>query len=1036
MKLIVNNKQRSRSKSILLFVLSCVVGLPSLQANASIHESKLLSAILVDKITGTIVDNAGLPLAGVNVVIRGTTNGVITDVDGKFSIDAQPGDVLVISFIGMKSQEVTVEDGTPLEIVLEDDSTLLGDVVVVGYGTQKKSETTASISQVTGKDIANTTASSVAMSLQGRASGVEMVTSGLPGRTPSIRIRGTGTINNSQPLIVLDGVPVSADLLSQIAPSEIESIEILKDAASGAIYGTRAANGVMLVTTKKAGFGEKTTIRLNASAGINKMIRKYPVLNAEKLWELKRERYTMDGLEIAANTPWSDDYYSTTRTDWQDEMFQSALFTDYNIGIGSGSKNSTINTNLFYRDEGGTLINTYMKRYGISTRATQKLSSRLRLEEDLRISNKKNRIVEDDKGGSGTSETIYSTYRFNPAIPVKYDDGSYGSGAEYTELGDMWNPVYKAKEEWWYLTDMRTIITLKADFDITKDLTLTGRTSYQQATTSDHRFKDVTPDQSRSETYSTLDYKDYKYSTKLAELFATYDKFQGNHHLGITLGVSGQINESSYAEMIGQDFASTESNQLVMSNANIITGSGGQGVEYPTTGIASAFVRGTYAYLDKYFLSATFRADGSSRFAEGNRWGYFPAVSAGWRLSQEDFLINNALISNLKLNASWGQLGNQNVDPFQYLNVYQKDIAYTLDGENLTGVRLASFANTDITWETTNTTNILMELGMFNDMFQMNVAYFDRLTKNMLIPLPSMLSAGLVSIPDSNVGEMRNSGIELEPSYAGQVGAFSFNVGVNFTYLQNKVTKLYGEAKYLSTNDYNRTYEGQSLGTFYGYKTDGIYQTQTEIDNDPNLTNDSDRDDITPGDVRFVDVTGDGIVDDEDRVRIGNPNPKYLLGFNVGGSYKGFSISTVFSGKFGQDLYDEMMMIGIDPTESGNMDKVAYKRWTGEGTSNKYPRMSTITTNNNYRVSQLGIKDGSYLRMKNLTVGYTFTPAVTEKLGVSFLKLYMTGRNLITITKFDGVDPEESNQDNLQRGVVLNNTPQSKSLVFGVNITL
>jgi len=282
---------------------------------------------------------------------------------------------------------------------------------------------------------------------------------------------------------------------------------------------------------------------------------------------------------------------------------------------------------------------------------------------------------------------------------------------------------------------------------------------------------------------------------------------------------------------------------------------------------------------------------------------------------------------------------------------------------------------------------------------------------------------------------MRNYGFEIEPSYNGQIGQVNFDLGLNLTYLQNEVTKLYGEAKYISSNEYNRTYQGQPVGTFYGWKTDGIYQNQAAVESDPNILKDPRKVYITPGDVRFVDINGDNMVDDKDRVKIGNPNPKLLLGFNLGVTYKGFNLSTVFSGSLGHQLYDAMMVRGIDPTQSGNMDAVSYERWTGEGSTNKYPRMSTIRANNNYRVSELGIKSGDYVRMKDATLGYSVPESASKAIGISRLRVYLSGRNLLTFTKFDGVDPEESGSDNLNRGVILNNTPQSKSLVLGLDIT-
>tara|TARA_R100000935_G_scaffold49630_3_gene75061 strand:+ start:3959 stop:7060 length:3102 start_codon:yes stop_codon:yes gene_type:complete len=1030
MKFKINLRQKLKAESLFLLALLYAFGMQSMLAN-KIDSKKKFENNLQFTVTGVVNDDNGTPLPGASVVVKGTTTGTVTDFDGKYSIEVGTDGILVFSYLGYKTVEVAVNGNTNIDATLPLDATQLDDVVVVGYGTQKKSEVTSSISQIDGEDFQTSTASNAAMALQGRASGVEFVNSGTPGSTPSIRIRGVGTINNSQPLIVLDGVPVDSNVLAQLASSEIQSVEILKDAASGAIYGTRAANGVVLITTNNARFNEKTTVRLNASTGFNSVIKKYPVTNAEQLYELKRERYTMDGLPIDPNSPWADEYYNQTRTDWQDEMFRDGLFQDYNMNISGGSEKSTINANIFYRDEEGTQINTYLKRLGISMRGTQKISDRFRIEENIRITNNHTLLTQDD-GATGTSQTIYSSYRYMPAIPVKYEDGSYGSGQASTQLGDMWNPVYKAKEEWRHRYRFNTLVSLKADYDITDALTLTARASYQKSTSKFEGFQNITPNQSRTINQPILTINTDETNVALGELFTSYTKSSEKHNIGAVLGISGQLDKGSYMNMSGEGFASVDKNQLVMDNASLIRGNGN---DYLATGLASAFVRGTYAYSNKYYLSAIFRADGSSRFADGNRWGYFPSISGGWRISNENFMKDNLIISNMKLNVGWGQLGNQNVSAFQYLNTYNKDIRYVLNDTNLTGTRLATFANPDITWETTSALNILLELGLFKNKLHLDVAYFDRLTSDMLIPLPGLNTAGLVAIPDSNIGEMRNSGFEIEPSYSGQVGDLSFELGVNATIVKNEVTKLYGSSKFISGGAQTRTYEGEPISSFYGWKTDGIYQNQTEIDNDANISLDPRKADITPGDVRFVDTNGDNIIDEQDRVHIGDANPSLLLGFHADLNYKGFDFSAVFSGAFGHELYDAMMMRGIDPTQSANMDAVAYQRWTGEGTSNKYPRMSTIRANDNYRVSELGLKSGNYLRMKDVVLGYTIPKTLTEQIGMSNLKFYISGRNLLTFTKFDGVDPEESGTSNLTRGVIFNNYPQSKSVVLGANIT-
>lgn len=1019
-----------KSQSLEAFLTSLAASHPlSLKGvNKTSNNSQEEKAVTVEvTVSGTVMDSNGAPIPGVTVSIGGGAIGTATDLNGRYSLTVPEGSTLVFSFIGFETQRVEVGDQSIIDIVLGEHMASLDEVVVVGYGTQKKSEITSSISQVDGEDIANTPVSNVAMSLQGRASGVEMISDGTPGKSPNIRIRGVGSLNSSEPLIVLDGVPVSSKVLSEISPLEIKSVEILKDAASGAIYGTRAANGVVLVTTKSGNYNQKTAVRLSTSAGVNSIINKYPVTTGEQLYELKRERYTMDGLPIPDNVPWSDPYYNATRTDWQDEFFQNGVFQDYNLQISGGSDRNTFNASLNYRNEEGTQLNTWFERVNFSLRSTQKITDRFRVEENVRLAHTNDQLNEE---GEGTSVGIYSAYRFHPSLPLRNEDGSWGSGRAHTELGDMWNPVYKTTEEWRKTKGLSAFVNLKGEYDITQNLTLVGNVAYQQRLSLYENFQNTTPEQSRSINYPLLQEGNSINSEVLGELFARYSQIFGSHDIAATFGSTVQYNTGSFMNMSGEGFSSVDKSQLVMSNADIINGNGG---EPASTSLLSYFVRGTYNYGDKYYFSGILRADGSSRFAVGNQWGYFPALSAGWRISSESFMESD-LISNLKINVGWGQLGNQNVAAFQYLNIYTKDQRYIINGENVTGTRLTSFANPDITWETTTTINALLELGLLNDKINLNVAYFDRQTTDMLIPSIKHFTSGIVNLPDANIGEMRNHGVELELSHNNVRGDFEYNIGVNATFLKNKLNRLYGESSFLE-NGISRTYEGEPIASFYGWKTDGVYQTQGEIDSDPNILADPRKTLITPGDIRFVDINGDNLVNESDRTRIGDGNPNLLMGIVLDLSYKGIGFSAVFSGAFGQELYDAMMMRGIDPTLSANMDAVAYQRWTGPGSTSKWPRMSTIRANDNYRFSELGLKNGDYLRMKDVNLSYTFPAAVIESFRIADLRVYISGRNLLTFTDFDGVDPEETGRSNLSRGVILNNYPQSKTIILGLNLT-
>ncbi|MFC7524092.1 SusC/RagA family TonB-linked outer membrane protein [Parapedobacter sp. GCM10030251] len=998
-------------------------------------------------VTGKVMDSQGHPLAGATIAVKGSPMiSAVSEADGGFKLAVPSGtELLVVSFIGYLSQEVPLTGTANLTIRLLADAQVLEDVVVVGYGTQQKSDLTASISQVSGRDIANTTVSNVAMALQGRAAGVEILNNGTPGKTPNIRIRGMGSINATDPLVVLDGVPVDMTVFAQLSTLEIQSIEILKDAASGAIYGTRAANGVILVTTKSGNFNQPTTIRLNASAGVNDVIKRYPVLNGEQLYALKRESFEINGLTVPAVSPWSDNYYNATRTDWQDEFFQLAPYQDYNLAVSGGNDRTTVNANFNYRDEDGTQINSSFERIGFSLKATQKISDRFQLTSSLRLNKNQDQLNYDAQASSGT---LFAAYFFHPSIPVKYGNGNlgssldsepfaegdWGSGRAHNDLGDMWNPVYKATEEWYTNESMNALVNLKATLQITDHLELTGSTAYTYRNAQREVFNKPTPLQSRTIANPVLTKGTASRTSWLGELYATYSRRFGQHDLVITGGTTAQTFDGEDQEMRGEGFASLAKNHLVLNNADVLTGSGSP---IDPTALASFFGRANYQFAAKYFLSATVRADGSSRFAKGNRWGYFPAFSAGWRISDEQFMAGLPALSNLKLNVGWGELGNQNVTPFQYLGIYAKDQRYIIGGRNVTGTRLQSFANRDITWEKSATTNVLLEIGLFEQALKIDAAYFDKRTQDMLIPSIRQLTMGNITIPNSNIGDIRNHGFEFEVSAMHQFDDNTYlNVGANASLIKNKLIKLNGENSFLSGNGPTRSYEGGELSAFYGWKTAGIYQTQEEIQSDPNIANDSRKANIAPGDVRFLDLNGDGRIGDEDRTNIGDPNPFMSYGFFIQVDHGPFSLSANFSGRLGYEVYDAIMMRNIQANQKFNMHANALERWTGPGSTEKWPRLTRVSANENYRESDLAVTDASYLRLKDLVVGYQLANKRLAAIGVKQARLFLAGRNLLTLTGANIVDPEEnSGFSNVSRGIIYTEYPQSKTYTFGLDLT-
>lgn len=994
------------------------------------------------RITGIITDTAGEPIIGANVVEKGTTNGTITGIDGDFTLSVKDDAVLQISYIGYNTMEVSTAGKSSLQIKLVEDLLTLDEVVVVGYGVQRKRDVTGSISQVKGDDLKNIPTANIANTMQGRVTGVEFVSGGsVPGNSPSIRIRGTGTLNSADPLIIVDGI--AATSIRDYNPNDIESIEVLKDASASAIYGTRAANGVVIITTKKGKRNEKISVSLNAYTGISNVQNKLDLLSASDLVTLKKERYTNNGL--AVDEFWNDPYYSTQRTNWQDEYYQTGKVNNIDLSLKGGSEKSTFYASLGYYNEKGMIKPSQFKRYSVRVNSEHQVTRRLKIGENIQYSLMN---TEDVRG------TVNNALRFNPAIPVKNEDGSWGSvGGKREYLGDLNNPIMQnnVEKDWYAIHRLQGAVTF--DYTILDGLILKGNYGVNAKIQKQNTFFPVIKDQPfpRAEAELRKKYED-EYQL-VAETFLTYYKtFADIHTVNVSVGFSTEKYKGDEFGAERRVFSDESEDQQYLNNGQRVQNA--EGIAKDESALASYFARAFYSYMDKYLLTLTFRADGSSKFAKGNRWGQFPAFSLGWRLSEEEFMKNVDFISNLKLTGGWGSLGNQKIKDFQYLSTIEKGggswNTYNFGGNYSYGSTILQLGNPNITWEKTYMTNLALEAGFLNNRLNTAITYFNKNTKDMLLATVEVGTLGNVTIPPSNVGEMNNQGFEVEINYQDRVGKdFSYNLGINASFIKNKVTKLYGENVYLSGPGFgnnnsviSRTYEGQSIGSFYGWKTDGLYQTQTEIDNDPYLQNDdpSRVAGIKPGDVRFVDTNGDGKINEADRVNLGHPHPKAMLGFLGGASYKGFDLSFNFVSNLGVKLYNADRMVGLDGTQNYNLYSETLDRWHGEGTSNSIPRMTlpAYNLNNNYRVSDLFVENGDYLMLKNLTIGYTLPRHLMTKIGFSNLRVYATAQNLFTITGYSGMTPElgYSDDDSRQKGVDTGRFPTSRTFSFGFTVDL
>lgn len=998
-----------------------------------------LAVTLKQPVTGLVVDDNNNPVVGASVLIKKLNAGTSTNKLGKFELNVEEGTYEIeISSVGFKTQTQIINVGkvpsASLVITLVSAVAGLTDVVV-GYGTQRKRDVTGTISTIKGDEFKNLAIGDASQALQGRASGVDIVSNdGSPGNGATIRIRGTGTLNNADPLVVIDGVPSGA--LSDVNPNDIASIEILKDASASAIYGTRAANGVVLITTKKGGYGEQLKTTVNFYTGNANPMKYLKLATAPQLLLLKRETYSNDGTSVAGS-PWADDKLSTQRTDWQRALFGTGKITNADIAIRGGNAVSNYSISGNYFEEKGIIPTTFFKRYSGRINSEHKIGKRLKIGENVNYSF-------TSGAGQDTRSTqaglIWSALRFNPGIPVKEDDGTYGTS---TGRFDINNPLFTVGTSDALGKTNHLLAIAFAEIDIIRGLKFKANFAYDQSTGSGYSFSIKDQTQARTNSLASLN-RSYSSSTSLLnEYFLTYNKqFGSSHNLNVVAGYSAQSyeNDGFSAARIGYDDEAYEQRILDQGSSAGQRSSGGKG----TAGLQSYFARANYSFKGKYLLTATTRADGSSNFPTNIRWGYFPAFSAGWRISDESFFKDKvSFINTLKLTGGWGQLGNQNVRPYQYLSRIGTGGTYSFGAGNIVnGSWVYTLANPNITWEKAEVKNVSLEFGLLKNKLTGTVTWFDKNTKDMLIRTSIVPTFGQANVPDQNLGTLNNRGIELDLAYQNKVGKLAYTISANASFIKNKVTYLhgnkmefFGSATYGRENmETSRTYEGQPIASFYGFKTDGLYQTQADISKDPGIANDPNKANIVPGDVKFRDINGDGVIDDMDRVSLGSPNPSVILGINATFRYKGLDLSLSFAGALGFELYNADRMAGLDANQVFNMYSEALGRWTGPGTSNTIPRLSRQNVNQNYRSSDKWVEKGDYLSLKNVSLGYTFAKSTIAGAQLPEMRIFASCYNAFYITKYSGYTPELGYTDgNLQRGVDVAQYPATRKLTIGAS---
>ncbi|MGQ8338809.1 TonB-dependent receptor [Sunxiuqinia sp. A32] len=988
------------------------------------------------KLTGRVTDSSGSSLPGVTVVVKGTTNGTITDFDGNYSLSKVPGDgVLVFSFVGMKTQEIPVDGKSTINVLMAEDAIGIEEVVAVGYGTMKKVNLTGSVSNVNFEKLATRPSSNTINALAGAVPGLTIIQGGgQPGKDQgAIHIRGIGSVNaGTEPLIVIDGVTSEVDDFGALNPTDISDVSVLKDAAASAIYGARAANGVILITTKN-GRSEGTRINFNAYFGMQKATVLPDVLDSWDFAELMNEArvngnltefFSDEQIELMKNDDPSDGF-SNTR--WLDEVFKTSPIQNYNISLSSGKGKLKTYTSFNYVNQEGIVVNTAADRFNLRSKLDLKLNDHIRFGLNLSGSNKK---TNSTRGMDTENDTnvLTNAMRVTPAAPIYYNNGNYRVG--FTDVPGyqyIHNPVMYANVGSNTEVDKNFVSAFTAEIKL-KGFTFNSQVSYRYT---ESVLKNWNPKIAIYDDSDVLVYQNdnasltQKYSNNnriQIENYLKYDKtIAKKHSISAMLGHTFLQNKHIMFSGYGVGFAS---NSLQVLDASSNDTQRAYGNEWNNS-LQSVFGRINYNYKEKYLFESNIRYDGSSKFAKGNRYGLFPSFSAGWRISEEDFLKDNPLLSNLKLRMSWGELGNQDIGSnYAYASVYSTNTAYLVNGEYTTGAAIVDLANDAISWESTETSNFAVDMGIANKL-TLTFEYFIRKTKNMLLKLPIPLTLGNLGAPFQNAGEIQNKGWDLSGNFRDKINDFSYSLNFNISSVENEAIDLNGQEWYPENRIVR---EGEALNSWYGFQVEGIFQNQDEIDQAATQTPKA-----VPGDLRYKDISGvdgvpDGKINSYDRTIIGDDFPQFTFGFGGNFNYRNFDCSIFFQGIANKDVYTFNNVNTPGNRDNNNWTVDWLNRWTPENPSTEYPRLA-IGRDSNVKFSDYWMEDGSYLRLKNIELGYSFSKAFLNKLSIDNLRFYVGGQNLLTFSKLKHFDPERSG------GSTGFSYPQLKVYQIGLNVT-
>jgi TonB-linked SusC/RagA family outer membrane protein len=1009
-------------------------------------------------VTGTIRDAAqNTPLIGATIQIRGTTLGTVTDIDGNFELTIPEGsEILVFSYVGYISQEVEIGERSNFEIQLQEDIQRLDEVVVIGYGTQKKTDLTGAVATVSGDELARESVAGLDQALQGRAAGVHVTqSSGRPGAPINVTIRGVGTVNNTEPLYVVDGIPMTNNDILSISPNDIESMSILKDASATAIYGSRAANGVVMITTKR---GEAGRIRVNFSAyaGVSNMYKVPEMLNTVQYIQLADSMYA--AADLVPEAVYRDSNVIKNNTDWIDQITRQGSMQNYHLLVSGGSENSNFSVSGGYFNQEGIVIKSSLTRYTLRANADFKVGQRFRTGTSLSVA----RIRQDPTGGG----SFRSAYLTAPFLPV-YDSTNLGGYAQpsalTTGISDYPNELANIMMRNLKNTTTRLVASVYGEYEFFKGFSYKVNLGAVQNASRNYSYVRAYNNGNASVKYPSVS-DTYRHNYKLMiDNLLTYKRTFGRHDLSVLVGHNAETNFGESMGVTVEDVPELFSNvgnwayvEREDGTNNLPNISGGDGTSYR---LISYFGRVIYNFDNRYYFTGSIRRDGSSRFGPENKWGTFPSFAGSWRISNESFFQTVPVINDLKLRAGWGQTGNQEIANFAYLAFLETgDHSPAVFGVNQTlrygAAPLNVYPNSAIKWEATTQMNVGVDIALLENRILTTVDYFIKNTDDMLVKIPIPATAGYHNNADpyQNIGKVQNRGFEFSATYRKREGRFNYDITANAATIRNEVISLGGGEALWNSGLRTKTEEGYTIGSFFGFVSDGIFQSQEEVASHAVQTpGDDPATSTAPGDIRFKDLNGNGRIDSDnsDKTHIGKSIPSLVFGMNFNIYYMGFDLSIFMQGVQGINIYNNAArLVNLPSNIPGEYVKDPNKwvsvmdYWTPYNTSADKPRAIVTDPNNNSRISDWWLEDGSYLRFKNVQLGYSIPASLLEKVNMSSFRIYIAAQNLFTFTRYTGLDPEVGTVDHttnvgaptLNVGVDDGIYPQARTFSVGIQV--